>query len=178
MKDRELIKGCIRENKACQQALYQKYSGKMLAVCTRYARHRLEAEDLVQDGFIKVFNNIHKFKFKGSFEGWVRRIMVNTALKNYKKSSFQKEQIGIQDYKGGVIEPSVMNELSAQEIMKLIAKLPTGYKIVFNLYAIEGYSHREIGNMLDIQESTSRSQLTKARRMLKKMIFEMQKLEV
>jgi len=167
----ELIKGCVRENKHCQRALYEKFAGKMMTVCLRYTRHRLEAEDIMQEGFIKIFNNINKFQRRGSLEGWIRRIMINTALSNYNKSSFKKEIIGIEDYQSGVEQPKAIQQLTADEIMKVINTLPDGYRIVFNLYVIEEYSHNEIAKMLGITSSTSRSQLVKARRMLQKKII-------
>ena len=170
MSDNELIKGCIRENKHCQRALYERFAGKMMTVCLRYTRHRLEAEDILQEGFIKIFNNISKFQGRGSLEGWIRRIMINTALSNYNKSSFQKEVIGIEDYQSGVEQPKAIQQLTTEEILKVISTLPDGYRIVFNLYVIEEYSHNEIAEMLDITPSTSRSQLVKARRMLQKKI--------
>lgn len=170
MSDDELIKGCIRENKKFQRALYERFAGKMMTVCLRYTRHRLEAEDILQEGFIKIFNNISKFQGRGSLEGWVRRIMINTALSNYNKSSFQKELIGLEDYQSGSEEPKAIQQLTAEEIMAVIDTLPDGYRIVFNLYVIEEYSHNEIAEMLDITPSTSRSQLVKARRMLQKKI--------
>lgn len=151
--------------------MYERFAGKMMTVCIRYTRHRLEAEDILQEGFIKVFNNISKFQGKGSFEGWIRRIMINTALSNYNKSSFQKELIGLEDYQSGVEQPKAIQQLTADEIMAVINTLPDGYKIVFNLYVIEEYSHKEIAEMLDITPSTSRSQLVKARRMLQKKII-------
>jgi len=172
--ERDLIMGCIREDRKCQVELFRRYSGKMLSVCRRYARHRLEAEDILQDAFVKVFNNMEKFQFKGSFEGWVRRIVINTALKNYQKSSFQKEQIGLDGYDDRSIEPEAVAQLARDEILELVNKLPTGYRVVFNLYVIEGYSHKEIAEMLNIGESTSRSQLVKARKMLKEQILKFQ----
>jgi RNA polymerase sigma factor (sigma-70 family) len=168
----EIIKGCIQNDRQCQRALFERYSGLMLSVCRRYTRHEMEAEDILQDALIKVFKNIEKFKFEGSFEGWVRRIVVNTALKNYKKSSVQKEQIGLESYQEGSMEPKAIANLGEEELMNLIAKMPDGYRIVFNLYIIEGYSHREIAERLEIKESTSRSQLVKARRLLQEMLTE------
>ena len=176
MTELELIKGCIEEDKNCQQELFQRYAGIMFTVCLRYARHRMEAEDILQDAFIKIFNNVSRFKGAGSFEGWIRRIVVNTALKNYQKSSFQKERIGLETYEETVIEPAVYAALNEEELMNQIAKLPNGYRMVFNLYVIEGYSHKEIAAAIDIGESTSRSQLVKARKMLQKQILDMQKI--
>ncbi len=174
--EKELIEGCVRENSKCQQELYRKYAGKMLVVAIRYARHHMEAEDIVQESFIKVFDNIAKFESKGSFEGWIRRIVVNTALKKHNKKSFQNEQIGVEAHHDSSLEPSAYSELSVAELMEIISKLPDGYRIVFNLYAIEGYSHKEIADLLGIQESTSRSQLVKARKMLQELVVNTQKM--
>ena len=146
----------------------------MMTLCRRYSRHQLEAEDILQEAFIKVFDNIGQFSFKGSFEGWIRRIVINTAIKNYRKSSYQKEQIGYEDYEEKSIDPEVYDILNEEELLKLIEQLPNGYKMVFNLYAIEGYSHKEIGEMLNIGESTSRSQLLKARKALQALIAKFQ----
>ncbi|MCB0594986.1 MAG: sigma-70 family RNA polymerase sigma factor [Lewinellaceae bacterium] len=178
MTEKELIKGCIQEDRYYQQELFRRYAGKMLVVCMRYARHEMEAEDLLQDAFIKVFDNLNKFEFKGSFEGWVRRIVINTALKNYSKKSFKQEQIGLENYPDPPLEPEAYAHLQEEELLRLIAKLPEGYRLVFNLNAIEGYSHKEIADMLGIQESTSRSQLVKARKMLQAMIIDLQKIAV
>jgi RNA polymerase sigma factor (sigma-70 family) len=176
--DQELIQGCIRENRKCQQEIFRRYAGKMLVVCLRYARHRMEAEDLLQDAFIKVFDNLDRFKFQGSFEGWIRRIVINTALKNYSKKSFKKEQIGVENYPEMPMEPTIYAHLGEQELLKLVNQLPDGYRIVFNLYAIEGYSHKEISDLLAIQESTSRSQLVKARKLLQQKINQLQNIAV
>jgi RNA polymerase sigma-70 factor (ECF subfamily) len=176
--EKELVKGCMREDRRCQQELFLRYSGKMLAVCLRYTRHRMEAEDILQDAFIKVFDNISKFEFKGSFEGWIRRIVINTALKNYSKKSFKQEQIGLENQPELPLEPEIYNTLQEEELLRLINQLPDGYRVVFNLYAVEGYSHKEIADLLGIQESTSRSQLVKARKMLQGMIVDLQKIAV
>lgn len=178
MTEKEIVQGCIKEDRHCQQELFVRYAGKMLAVCMRYTRHRMEAEDILQDAFVKVFDNIHKFQFKGSFEGWIRRIVINTALKNYSKKSFQQEQIGLENQPEHSTEPESYKNLEYEEILRLINRLPEGYRVVFNLYAIEGYSHKEIADMLGIQESTSRSQLVKARKMLQGMIVKIQKIAV
>lgn len=178
MTEKELIKGCIREDRYHQQELFRRYAGKMLVVCMRYARHQMEAEDILQDAFIKVFDNINSFEFKGSFEGWIRRIVINTALKNYSRKSFKQEQIGLESYPELPLEPEIYAHLQVEELLRLIARLPEGYRLVFNLNVIEGYSHKEIADMLGIQESTSRSQLVKARKMLQSMIIDLQKIAV
>lgn len=178
MTEKELIHGCIQEDKDCQQEIFRRYAGKMLSVCVRYTRHRMEAEDILQDAFIKVFDNLHKFKFKGSLEGWIRRIVINTALKNYDRKRFSHEQIGLDytDERGA--EPDIYGHLQQEELLRMIAALPEGYRLVFNLYAIEGYSHKEIADMMGIGESTSRSQLVKARKLLQAQLEKMQKIAV
>ena len=178
LKDIDLIQGCINEDRNSQKALYHRFAGKMMALCLRYARNYSEAEDIMQDAFIKVFNNIHKFQFKGSFEGWIRRIMINTALKFYTKSSYRNEMPGLENYDCGVSQPKVFAYMSLDEILELISELPDGYRMVFNLYAIEGYNHNEIAEMLNISPGTSRSQLVKARRMLQKQILLQRKIRV
>jgi RNA polymerase sigma-70 factor (ECF subfamily) len=178
MTDFEIIQGCIHEDRRCQRALFSRYAGKMMTVCLRYARHRMEAEDLLQDAFIKVFDHIQSFEGKGSFEGWIRRIVVNTALKNVSRHSFQKEGIGLDGIIESSADPSVFSALSEQELLAMIAQLPQGYRIVFNLYVIEGYSHREIADTLGIEESTSRSQLVKARNTLQNLIHKSQKISL
>lgn len=133
---------------------------------------------MLQDAFIKVFRNIQRFEQRGSLEGWIRRIVVNTALKNRDKKSFANEQIGAEvDQNIGSV-PSIYSDLGADDLMQVIGRLPEGYRLVFNLYAIEGYSHKEIADLLDIGESTSRSQLVKARKMLQEMILQAQKIAV
>ncbi len=172
MKEKQLIQACIDENKAAQKRLYELYASKMYFVCLRYARHELEAQDMLQDGFIKVFDNLSQFKSNGSFEGWIRRIMVNTSLNYCRKSSFKQENIGIEDYQDKVVDSKAVSRLSEMELLALIQKLPDGYRVVFNLYVIEGYSHKEIGEMLKITESTSRSQLAKSRKWMQKLLTE------
>jgi RNA polymerase sigma-70 factor (ECF subfamily) len=135
----------------------------MYAVCLRYARHQLEAQDLLQEGFIRVFEKLIAFRMEGSLEGWIRRIMVHTAINQFRKRSFQQERFGLEHLPESPVESVALNRLGEQELMALIAELPEGYRLVFNLYAIEGYDHAEIATMLGCGESTSRSQLSKAR---------------
>lgn len=175
MTEKELIQGCIQEDKSCQKRLFQLYAGKMLTVCRRYARHHGEAEDMLQDAFIKIFNNLKQYSFQGSFEGWIRRIVVNTALKTIKKGSFKNEDIGIDSMPENSTQPAVLGQLNQEVLLKLIRELPDGYRIVFNLYAIEGYSHQEIAAELGIEPGTSRSQLTKARKLLQQKVNALRK---
>ncbi len=152
----------------------------MLGVCHRYARNAADAEDILQDAFMKVFDKLGQFKFEGSFEGWIRKIVVNTALKKYSLSRYDKEVVGyeLKDRDEGMMEPAAYNHLTEKDLMVLINNLPDGYRVIFNLYVIEGYQHDEIAAMLNIQPGTSRSQLVKARMMLQKQITELQKVAV
>lgn len=175
MKEEKLIQGCINEDKVAQRYLYDHFAPKMYYVCLRYARHASEAQDMLQDGFIKVFDNISSFKSNGSFEGWIRRIIVNTALNYCRKSSFKQEKLGIEDYQDKVVNAKAISNMGEKELLALIQQLPDGYRVVFNLYVIEGYSHKEIGEKLNITESTSRSQLAKSRKWMQ---MELEKLKI
>lgn len=149
-----------------QRALYEQFAGKMYGVCMRYARNPSDAADILQEGFVKVFSKLEQFQFQGSFEGWIRRIMVNTALRAYQKQRYEQESFGYETLPESPVDPDAVAALSEAELLSLIRELPDGYRAVFNLVAIEGFSHAEAAEMLGIQESTSRSQLTKARRWL------------
>lgn len=173
-----MIKGCIKQDLTCQRMLFERLAGKMFTVCLRYANDHMEAEDMLQDGFIRVFNNLHQFKFEGSFEGWVRRVVVNCALKHLQKKRIQFTELKESYFDNATEESYAYSNLGEEELLKLISQLPDGYRIVFNLNIIEGYSHEEIGKMLNIQPSTSRSQLVKARKMLQLQIVQMQKIAV
>lgn len=176
LSEEEIINGCVEGQGECQKALYDLYSGKMFALCIRYAKHKAEAEDILQEGFIKVFDKIDTFRGEGSLEGWIRRIMIHTAIKYYHKASRQNESLGWEKLPDSSLQPEVYGQLDADQIMEMIQELPKGYRLVFNLYSLEGYKHKEIADMLDIGESTSRSQLTKARAMLQEMIGKMYSL--
>ena len=178
--DDELIKGCIQEDESSQRELFRRYAGKMLGVCQRYARSAADAEDIVQDAFIKVFEKIYQFKSEGSFEGWIRRIVVNTALKKYTVIRYDKEVSGyeITDRNESSMEASAYSHLNEKELLGLINNLPDGYRLIFNLFVIEGYQHEEIAQMLKIQSGTSRSQLVKARNMLKQQIMQKQRIAI
>ena len=178
MTDHELIKGCIRQEPSCQRMLFDKHAGKMMGVCLRYAQDNMEAEDMLQDAFIKVFQYITQFKFEGSFEGWIRRIVVNTAIRHLERKKMSFKEIDDHSPNNPQIDPHAYNHLGEDDLLKLISQLPEGYRMVFNLSVIEGYSHDEIGAMLNIQAGTSRSQLVKARKMLQNQIMQLQKIAV
>jgi RNA polymerase sigma-70 factor (ECF subfamily) len=169
----ELLKGCLSGDRKSQEAVFNIYAPRMMSVCLRYARHRQEAEDILQDGFVKMFTSLHQYEGQGSFEGWIRRIMINTALRYIQKMSRSHEDIGIEYLPEESLGPDIFERLSEEELLNLIAMLPDGYRIVFNLFAIEGYSHKEISDILNIEEATSRSQLSKARRILQAKVVEL-----
>jgi RNA polymerase sigma factor (sigma-70 family) len=167
MTEDAILKGCLSNDAAAQRELYNKYSAKMLAVCYRYGHSREDAEDMLQEGFIKIFLQIHTFENRGAFEGWIRRIIVHTCINILKKNKKFNESVDIIHATGiQVREESVPAIIQAKQVIECIRILPIGYRTVLNLYAIEGYSHREISSMLDIEESTSRSQYTRAKAML------------
>ena len=174
--DQELITGCLKGKLDYQRELFNRYSGKMLAVCHRYSRNYDDSKDILQDSFIKIFEHISDFRNSGSLEGWIRKTVVYTALNYYRKSSYKNEKTGMDKQQSSVeIEPDAYERLNEKDILDAISSLPDGYRMVFNLYAIEGYSHKEIAEMLDIDESTSRSQLFKARNTLKVILLKTQK---
>lgn len=166
----DLIKGCIDGDRQMQKMLYQIYSSKMYGVCLRYSENVDDANDILQEGFIKVYKNINKFRSEGSFEGWIRRIFINTSIEHFrKKIKFNN----ISEVQENTIEDesiNVLNSLSAKDIIKAIDQLSPGYKTVFNMHVIEGYSHKEIAEILEITEGTSKSQLARAKGILKKIL--------
>jgi len=171
--EEEILQGCRNLNSRYQELLYQRYSPKMFAICLSYAKDHSSAEDMMQDGFIKVYNNVQNFRGEGSFEGWMRRIFVNTAIEHYRKAVPMYPLLDVKGTDKNIVEDNGLEKMSAQEIMDLIQKLAPGYKTVFNLYVIEGYSHREIGELLQISEGTSKSQLSRARSLLQEMILKL-----
>lgn len=163
--------GCQAQDKKSQAQLYSIFSKKMFVVCMRYAQTTLEAEDILQNGFIKVFTKHHLFDGKGSLEGWIKRIMVNTAIESYRQSK-EKYTDSIDEQHENTIHSHLTSDTSSyQDLLKLIKELPLGYRTVFNLYAIEGYSHKEIAEMLGISEGNSKSQLSRARQALQEKLI-------
>jgi len=176
MTEEAILHGCLKNLPVAQQELYSRYSPKMLSVCYRFARNREDAEDMLQEGFIRVFTQIHQFQSKGSFEGWIRRIIVHTCINHLKKHKKFNDCVDIstQAYTLQVREESVPSIIQAKQVIECIRTLPLGYRTVLNLFAIEGYSHREIATVLDIEESTSRSQYTRAKAMLEQILVKKQ----
>jgi RNA polymerase sigma factor (sigma-70 family) len=172
MTEEAILHGCLHNDSSSQRELYSRYSPKMLSVCYRFAHNREDAEDMLQEGFIKVFSQIHTFQNKGAFEGWIRRIIVHTCINNLKKNKKFNESVDlIHANTIQVREESVPSIVQAKQVVECIRVLPIGYRTVLNLYAIEGYSHKEIAEVLDIEESTSRSQYTRAKQMLEDILI-------
>ena len=171
-----LINQCIGWDKRAQSMLYRQHSAKMFSVCLRYARNREEAEDVLQEGFMKVFEKIHTFKHQGSLEGWIRRIMVNTAIQKYREGKAASGLVVNVEYypDHDMSSGNALDAIGAKELLALIQRLTPAYQMVFNLYVFEGLKHREIAEQLGISEGTSKSNLADARTILKK---ELQKIK-
>jgi len=175
--DKNIIDDCIDGKRHAQNKLYKKYASAMLGLCLRYAKNKDEAEDILQEGFIKVFLNIKGFRREGSFEGWIKRIMINTAITHNKQNLKHQYQTDINEIEESHVFEELKKDddtikLSRGKLMEIIQSLPNGYKMVFNLYIFEQYTHKEIGEMLGISDNTSKSQLSKARRLLSQKIAE------
>lgn len=172
MNEQILITQCIKNDRQAHNKLYQSFAPQMMLVCRRYAKSSCDAEDIMQEGFIKVFRYLKDFRFNGSFEGWIRRIMITTALNFYKKKRIYQNEAELTYLPEGVVnEQEVISNLAQAEIMKLVNNLPKGYRKVFSLNTIEGYSHKEISQMLHISINTSKSQLNRARMSLQKRLI-------
>ena len=166
----ELIQRCMVNDTMAQNELYRRFAGKMTGVCMRFARNRSDAQDILQDSFVKVFVNLKSFKGEGSFEGWIKRIVINTSLKHYKKNLKFKNETDIENAYEVGFDNQIVNNMSVNELMGKVQLMPDGYRTIFNLYAIEGYQHNEISDMLGISEGTSKSQLSRARNYLIQLI--------
>lgn len=166
----DLLEGCRRGDRKMQHELYNRYAPKMFGVCLRYASNAEEAEDILQEGFIKIFNKINSYRGEGSFEGWIRRIFVNTAIEHYRKKTYLQP---ITETEENTVEGkylSVLDSLAEKDIIQLVQQLSPGYRTVFNMYVVEGYSHKQIAEMLGISEGTSKSQLSRAKLILQDLV--------
>jgi RNA polymerase sigma factor (sigma-70 family) len=172
MTEELMLAGCLKNNAAAQEALYSRFSPRMLGVCYRFAKNREDAEDMLQEGFIKVFTQMHQYRNEGALEGWIRRIIVHTCINNLKKNKKFSDSLDIIHANSVHInEEMIPSIMQAKQVVECIRMLPLGYRTVLNLYAIEGFPHKEIAGMLDIEESTSRSQYTRAKAMLEEILI-------
>ena len=172
MTEELMLAGCLKNNAAAQEALYGRFSPRMLGVCYRFAKNREDAEDMLQEGFIKVFTQIHQYRNEGALEGWIRRIIVHTCINHLKKNKKFSDSLDIIHASSiHINEEMIPSIMQAKQVVECIRMLPLGYRTVLNLYAIEGFPHKEIAAMLDIEESTSRSQYTRAKAMLEEILI-------
>ncbi len=174
--EKELIIGCIHGDRKMQEELYKAFAPSMYVICLRYAGSYPEAEDMMQDGFVRVFNNLGTFRSEGSFEGWMKRIFINTAIEGYRKNHITNNMLEVEEMKNDLVHEDDFHHLAAADLLKLVQSLSPGYRTVFNLYAIEGYTHQEIADILGINIGTSKSQLARARYLLQKMVLNSQKI--
>jgi RNA polymerase sigma factor (sigma-70 family) len=166
----DLIQGCIAQDRRMQEEMYRRFSPKMYGVCLRYAGNADDAQDVLQEGFIKIFRKLDSFRREGSFEGWVRRVFVNTAIEHFRRKHYMQP---VTEREENSIEGKTLTALDGmgeKDILKLVQQLSPGYRTVFNLYVVEGYAHKEIAEMLNITEGTSKSQLSRAKVILQDMI--------
>lgn len=171
----QLIKGCVEQKPASQKELVDKFSGMLFTVCLRYTGEHSKAKDVLQESYIRIFRAIDKFDCdKGSLQGWMRKITINVALKQLKKDKMRKESEMPDNLTGYQKEPEITERMAAEDLLKVVQTLPEGYRQIFNLSVVEGYNHREIANLLDIEEVTSRSQLSRAKQMLRKKLNKLQ----
>lgn len=164
--DETLVRGCQNGKKDAQRALYERYNARMFGLCYRYAQSRFDAEDILQEGFIKVYTHLDQYKFSGSLEGWIKRIMVTTAINFLKSRKHFTQNLDLDNAEEVMVFPVPEQSLHHQEVIRLMGSLSPGYRAILNLYAVEGYSHKEIGHMLGIAESTSRSQYARAKNIM------------
>jgi RNA polymerase sigma factor (sigma-70 family) len=176
--EKEIIEGCRRNERKAQKALYERYASILLGVCIRYSGRRDEAEDILQDGLIKVYFNIKEFAGKGSFINWMKKIMVNTAITHYHRNLKHQYHQDIEDIRETDIDGVSLNtsEFTREELFNVIRDLPHGYRLIFNLYAIEGYKHKEIAEMLEIDVNTSKSQYSRAKALIRRKLGTLRKI--
>jgi len=167
----ELIEGCKLSNRKFQEILYKTFAPKMLSICLRYSGNKNDAQDILQEGFIKVFNNLQGYKAEGSFEGWLKKIFIRTAIDHYNKIQFTNPTSEIEESLPNEMDVSVLEEIAVNEVLSLVQKLPENYQTIFNLSVIEGYTHKDIAELLGISEGTSKAQLAKAKAILQKLII-------
>ena len=174
MNEEILVKKCIEGDNRAQKKLFDLFAPKLFGVCLRYMKDHDLAQDTLQDGFVKIFTKLSDYNGKGSFEGWMRRIVVNTCLDQLRKDQKLKMNTSIDDVSFLVKDNHwIEEELTAKDLLKLVESLPDGYRVVFNMFAIEGYSHKEIAEQLDISENTSKSQFSRAKSHLRKKLIEL-----
>lgn len=174
---KKLIEACVKGDRLAQRNLYDIFSKRMYVVCLRYTKSQQEAEDVLQDSFIKIFKNLKGYRGDSRLDYWIKRIVVNTALNSQRKKLYMYPMVDIDDIKNDFDHSKVLGSFQMEELLNMIRELPTGCRTVFNMFAIEGYSHKEIAEMLEVSEGTSKSQFSRARKLLQAKIAEEDKTE-
>ena len=177
LNDDEILKGCIRRDARAQKMLYEKYSRGLMGVCLRFTGNRDEAEDVLQEGFVKIFTNIENYRAKSSLIAWMRRIIINTAITMYHRNMKHRHHYDVDDFRERTVADAGWDgaEYTHEELFNIIKELPAGYRMVFNLYAIEGYKHREIAKKMEIDINTSKSQYSRAKKHIQAKLVELKK---
>lgn len=173
----DLIEACINGERAAQRILYDIFSKKMYVVCLRYTKSQQEAEDVLQEAFIKIYKNLNTYRGESRLDYWIKRIVINTALNNQRKKLYMYPMVDIDEVQNTVERNKVLSDFRVDELLRMIRELPDGCQTIFNLFAIEGYSHKEIAEMLNVSEGTSKSQFSRARKLLQEKLAEEEKLE-
>lgn len=173
----DLIEACINGERAAQRSLYDIFSKKMYVVCLRYTKSQQEAEDVLQEAFIKIYKNLNTYRGESRLDYWIKRIVINTALNNQRKKLYMYPMVDIDEVQNTVERNKVLSDFRVDELLRMIRELPDGCQTIFNLFAIEGYSHKEIAEMLNVSEGTSKSQFSRARKLLQEKLAEEEKLE-
>ncbi|MBK8806411.1 MAG: sigma-70 family RNA polymerase sigma factor [Bacteroidales bacterium] len=178
--ENEIIEGCLKNDRKMQKVLYERFSSRMYSICLRYAKDKAEADDILQEGFLKIFTKIHQFSREHSFEGWMKRIFVNTSITNYRQNTKYYEQLDVEEIRESDITSFHVDdaEFTKEELLNVVKELSEGYKMVFNLFAIEGYKHREIAEILGIDIATSKSQFHRARKIIQTKLMELSKEKI
>jgi len=173
--DYDLISRCLKREVEAEYKLYQRFAPRMFGLCLRYGGNEMEAEDILQDGFMRLFSHLHQFRFEGSIEGWIRRIFVTTAINYYRKNLKFCEDVELTNaYEDATLQEDALSVISTKELLALLQRLPLGYRTVFNLFVIENYNHKEIADLLGISEGTSKSQFHRAKSLVRRMLKEME----
>lgn len=171
--DQTLVEGCLKRNRKSQELLYRKYAPGMYTICLSYADQRSLAKDILQEGFIKVFANLSKFSGEGSLEGWIRKVIINTAIDHLRKNKRWMKHVELEErHIEQLMSNEIQEKIDTEDLIRYLGKLPDGARVIFNLYALEGYHHKEIAKILEISEGTSKSQFSRAKSLLQQMIYE------
>ncbi|MBW3546108.1 MAG: RNA polymerase sigma factor [Bacteroidetes bacterium] len=173
--DKEIVEGCLRKELKMQQALYDRFSGRMYVVCLRYASGQLEAEDILQEAFVKVFGKLETYREEASLTQWIKRVVINTALNHQRSKLYMYPMVDVEQMHSLADQEQTLSNFSYQELLEFIQELPSGCRVIFNLFAIEGYGHKEIAEMLGVSEGTSKSQYARAKKLLQQQLAESEK---